>query len=166
MPHDARYPVLFRLLQSNLAELADAIILHSQAALDAARIQLKANTAKVEIIPHGQYLEFYGERISCDEARGLLGLPRSGRILLFFGLLYPYKGVEDLLLAWQDFGAKTQGSYLLIVGQPESQSYSEFLRAQAEGLSNVFLKSQFARKKRFGYTSAPPIALHYHFDGF
>ncbi|NHC47027.1 glycosyltransferase [Motilibacter aurantiacus] len=48
-------------------------------------------------IPHGPYPGVYGPVPPRERARALLGIPPAGRVLLFFGAVQDYKGVEDLL---------------------------------------------------------------------
>ena len=59
------------------------------------------------------------------------------KIFLYFGVLCPYKGVEDLLSAWRQAGAATNGAKLLIAGQPNPESYLDIISEQAAGMLNV-----------------------------
>ena len=53
------------------------------------------------VVPHGNYIKFYPNRISQSEARHQLGLPEDAFVYLFLGLLRPYKGLEDLIAAFK-----------------------------------------------------------------
>jgi Glycosyltransferase len=48
------------------------------------------------LVPHPLY-DHFGERVSKTEARNHLGLPPRERILLFFGIIRKYKGLDILL---------------------------------------------------------------------
>ncbi len=69
----------------------------------------------VTVIPHGNYIGSYPNQVSRLEARQQLGLPDDGFVYLFLGLLRPYKGVEDLIDAFEQL--KLPKGQLLIVGQ-------------------------------------------------
>jgi beta-1,4-mannosyltransferase len=143
VPHDAKRPGFFRALQRTLSRLVDAVIVHSQTALDVLRPQLGPRAGDSVVIPHAHYRDVYGPLVSKQEARRALNLPSRERLLLYFGLIYPYKGVEDLLQAWRQLGVERGSAQLLIVGSPESTSYGERIVSQASDLPNLILRLQF-----------------------
>jgi glycosyltransferase involved in cell wall biosynthesis len=65
----------------------------------------------VFVIPHGNYIGYYENRIAKSEARTQLRLPFNSFVFLFLGLLRPYKGLEDLIAAFK----KLNGSDLRLV---------------------------------------------------
>jgi len=74
---------------------ADAFLVHARS--EAAKLETLAHGRPVRVHPHPSY-EIFSERApGREEARATLGL--SGRVLLFFGYVRPYKGLHDLLLA-------------------------------------------------------------------
>ena len=68
----------------------------------------------VVVVPHGNYIERYPNHISRQEALQQLDLPGGEFVYLFLGLLRPYKGVEDLIDAFNKLAPPT--GRLLIVG--------------------------------------------------
>jgi len=58
-----------------------------------------------------------GENITRVDARRRLGLPENGKILLFFGYIRKYKGLDYLLDAFPAAAAKIPGLELLVVGE-------------------------------------------------
>jgi glycosyltransferase involved in cell wall biosynthesis len=94
-----------------LLRAMDAVIVHSaHGAEQAAR--LGADPARVRVIPHGAF-----DYLTRQE--GELPLPAelaevSGPVVLFFGLIREYKGVDVLLRAWRS----VPGAELWIVGMP------------------------------------------------
>ena len=66
--------------------------------------------------PHPMY-ETYGEKVSRAEARQKLGLNESDKIILFFGLIRKYKGLDFLLEAMADERIKKLGIKLLVAGE-------------------------------------------------
>jgi glycosyltransferase involved in cell wall biosynthesis len=66
--------------------------------------------------PHPMY-ETYGEPVSMQEARTKLGLNQDDKIVLFFGLIRDYKGLDLLLEAMADERIKKAGIKLLVAGE-------------------------------------------------
>lgn len=80
--------------------------------LVASQIKQKLST-KVGSIPHPIYAQF-GEKITRKEAREILGIPPEKKVVLFFGLIRDYKGLDVLLSAFQDLN---QEYFLLVAGE-------------------------------------------------
>jgi glycosyltransferase involved in cell wall biosynthesis len=70
--------------------------------------------AKVALMPHPLY-DHFGDSLARDEARSRLGLPADARVLLFFGLIREYKGLDLLIEA---FGKLDPRHHLVIAGEP------------------------------------------------
>ena len=71
--------------------------------------QLGVAHERVHVIPHGVF-EHLAERPPSAAA-----FRTDGQVVLFFGLLRPYKGIDVLLEAWRD---GIEGAELWIVGPP------------------------------------------------
>jgi len=86
----------------------------------------------IEVRHHPTYDQF-GDPIDRDEARRILGLPEDATILLFFGLVRKYKGVDILLDA---MARTTTAPHLVVAGE----WYEDRARADAlireEGLTD------------------------------
>ena len=67
-------------------------------------------------VPHPLYDNF-GEKIPLPEARKKLGLNPSAKIILFFGFIREYKGLDILLHAMANEGIRRAGIKLLIAGE-------------------------------------------------
>ena len=109
--------------QRRLYDAVDAIVVHSGYGRDLLVAELGVDAAKVRVIRHGAF-----EHLTRVEHE--LPLPGElarvrGPVVLFFGLLRPYKGVETLLEAWRG----VSGAELWIVGRPRMAL--EPLRARA-----------------------------------
>ncbi|GAB4317525.1 MAG: glycosyltransferase family 4 protein [Bacteroidales bacterium] len=59
----------------------------------------------------------FGEPVPMEQAREKLGLPQSGKIILFFGFIREYKGLDLLLQAMADDRLKMMDIRLLIAGE-------------------------------------------------
>lgn len=74
---------------------ADGFLVHARE--EAARLTPRAKGRPIRVHPHPSYDVFSASPPSRDDARAALGA--SGRVLLFFGYVRPYKGLHDLLAA-------------------------------------------------------------------
>ncbi len=98
--------------QQRLYEAVDAVIVHSEYGRRALVQWRAADPAKLHVIHHGSF-----EHLARQHAE--LPLPAEleqvrGPVVLFFGLLRPYKGLGTLLEAWRGIS----GAELWIVGRP------------------------------------------------
>jgi glycosyltransferase involved in cell wall biosynthesis len=90
----------------------DAVVAHSEHSATRLREEVGLDPAKVRVIPHGAFdylTELPEEKPLPVELEGA-----EGPVVLAFGLLRPYKGIENLLEA---FG-QVEGAELWIVGNP------------------------------------------------
>ena len=71
------------------------------------------DAAKVSVIHHGAFEHL--TRLSRPRSRRSCAAP-ARPVLLFFGLLRPYKGLEVLLEAWREL---SDGAELWVVGRPQ-----------------------------------------------
>ena len=87
------------------------------------------------------------------EAKQQLGLKNDENAILFFGRLRPYKGLEDLLAAFQLLVEKHSGYRLIIAGEPKkgSEGYREEIQ---ETVNNEFKEGQDVYKRQASYGSA------------
>jgi len=97
-------------------------------------------TAQIDVVPHPIYDMFASQRICTAEARLKLGLPADIPILLFFGIVREYKGLEDLLAALPLVRQRLEGVVLVVAGEfwEERQPYEATVRRLGLGDSVVF----------------------------
>lgn len=72
--------------------------------------------AIIQVSPHPVYTMFTNHRVNKIQARQELGLPLNQPILLFFGIVRPYKGLKYLLEALALLKEKGVRPFLLIAG--------------------------------------------------
>jgi glycosyltransferase involved in cell wall biosynthesis len=80
-------------------------------------------------VPHPLYDNF-GEAVSQKEARQKLGIEEDGKILLFFGFIRKYKGLDILLQAMKIIKQKSPSVKLLVAGEfyEDDKPYRELIR--------------------------------------
>jgi glycosyltransferase involved in cell wall biosynthesis len=81
------------------------------------RLQLLLPGALIEVVPHPVYAMFGGLCIPKQEARRRLQLPIDGPLLLFFGIIRPYKGLGNLIEALPCVWQRAANIHLLIAGE-------------------------------------------------
>lgn len=90
----------------------DAVVAHSEHGAARLREEVGLDPARIRVIPHGAFGYFTHmpeEKPLPAELEGA-----EGPVILFFGLLRPYKGLDTLLRAFRQL----QGAELWIVGNP------------------------------------------------
>ncbi|HQW84631.1 MAG TPA: glycosyltransferase [Ferruginibacter sp.] len=94
----------------------DAFIIMSKQVMN--DLQSFAVTKKAILLPHPLYDNF-GDKISKEEARKILGVDKHESIILFFGFIRKYKGLDILIDAMKILSKnpKTANIKLLIAGE-------------------------------------------------
>ena len=106
-----------------LLQQADAVHVHADYIVPQLQARLPAGASTVvTVIPHGNYIGAYPNTADRSEARQRLALPDDASVYLFFGLIRPYKGLEELLPAFVQV-ADPQAR-LLIAGQSRPRDYA------------------------------------------
>jgi glycosyltransferase involved in cell wall biosynthesis len=140
----------------------------------------KLETSKpAQLVQHPLYDNF-GDRLEKEEARQHLGLNVGERIILFFGFIRKYKGLDILLQAMGDERIKKENIKLLIAGEfyEDEKPFLELIRTH--GLEhNVILKTSFIPDSEVKYylcaadcvvqpyrsaTQSGVTPLSYHFE--
>ncbi len=85
--------------QRALYERMDAIVVHSEHGAGRLRDEIGLDRARVHVIPHGALADLAAQPAEATPPPEQ-GVPR-GPVVLFFGLLRPFMGVDLLLYAWQ-----------------------------------------------------------------
>lgn len=119
----------------------DAFITMSEKVLQDLRQFEKLKPAQQ--VQHPLYDNF-GEKLEKEVARNYLGLNKEDKIILFFGFIRNYKGLDLLLKAMADDRIKKANIRLLIAGEfyEDEKMYLQLI--QEEGIENaVILKTNF-----------------------
>lgn len=99
-------------------QAADGILVHSRRCREYL-VEGGIDATKITPIAHGNYLSMCRDGgLSPRDARSLLGLPLDSRIILFFGAIAPYKGLDVLLEAFATLCRTDPNVRLVIAGEP------------------------------------------------
>lgn len=131
--HERRYERLDRWVTAQVIARADAVQVWDDCTTSELRQQFDIGSTEVIAIPHGHYRARY-EREDRTVGREHLGLPADTRVYLFFGTIRPYKGVPDLIQAFE----KIDG-LLVVAGNSKCDALETELRSLVEGRKDVRL---------------------------
>jgi glycosyltransferase involved in cell wall biosynthesis len=90
----------------------DAVVSHSEHGAERLRAEVGLDPARVRVVPHGAF--DYLTRLPVEKPLPAQLEGASGPVVLFFGLLRPYKGIDTLLRAF----SRIEGAELWVVGNP------------------------------------------------
>jgi glycosyltransferase involved in cell wall biosynthesis len=105
--------------QRRLYERFDAIVVHSEHGRARLVGELGVDRDLVHVIPHGAFTHLAERPV--DPGAGGPPLHAAGPVVLCFGLIRPYKGIDGLLEAWRGIDLEKAGignAQLWIAGMP------------------------------------------------
>lgn len=131
------------LVRKWLAKSVNTVIFHSREAQELVSNMLNIDIrSKSKIIFHGNYIGSYPEPSNNKvNLRERYGLPNSGKLISYVGVLRPYKGIETLIEAFNKVESKSMR--LLISGNPNSTQYKAQLAQLALGNNRISTDFQF-----------------------
>jgi glycosyltransferase involved in cell wall biosynthesis len=95
----------------------DAIIVHAERHKTEIISVFGVDSSKVHVIPHGSNGLFYTKNpVSKEIARKELDISPAQKVILFFGIIKRYKGLEYLVEAFQEIKKEVDNALLLVVG--------------------------------------------------
>lgn len=108
----------FGIALRSLLRLSDAVITHQANPPEWFRgTCLRATRRQPVFVPHGPLNLFTSGHSTRTEARSAMNIPNDARVLLFFGAIRPYKGLDVLLDAFDIVAARLPGAYLVVAGR-------------------------------------------------
>jgi glycosyltransferase involved in cell wall biosynthesis len=130
LPHDTgeAHKQAFR----DLYRMVDGLICHSDNIKTRLREEFSVPEEKVAVIPHGPF--FYDlPATDSGQTLGSFHLEPGKLLVLWQGIIFPYKGIDLLLNAWQQVEANNDNAFLLIVGTGAPE-FAEQIRDQISRL--------------------------------
>jgi glycosyltransferase involved in cell wall biosynthesis len=111
--------------QRRLYERVDAVVVHSQHGRARLTGQLGIDAGRLHVIPHGAFAHLAHQAQEVPLPAELAGVEKP--VVLCFGLMRPYKGIDVLLDAWRG----VDGAELWIAGLPRMDTSPLHARAPA-----------------------------------
>jgi D-inositol-3-phosphate glycosyltransferase len=99
--------------------LSDHIFVHTDGMKSEMAFEFRIPDSKISVIPFGINNTVPNTLLSHPQAKGQLGISKDDKVLLFFGNIAPYKGLEYLVAAFNELLKQDSNYRLLIVGSPK-----------------------------------------------
>ncbi len=112
------YDRLYQIGLGLLVRAATSVVVHTTAQAEELVARHPASSQKVVRIPHGVLRAYRDQRLDQPSARQILDLPKASRVVLFFGAIRPYKGLDVLLEAFSEVVRAFPDAMLLVAGKP------------------------------------------------
>lgn len=138
--HDPRPRWIEQRVYSSFAALCKKVRLLGPGIQDMICKHLSITPDKVVVIPEGSFVDWYPIKYTPEKAREKLGINATARVVLNFGLLRPYKGIEQLIAAFVKL--ENSNAHLIIAGAPYHKEYSEKLKKIISGKANITLHNR------------------------
>ena len=144
---DSKDTFLNRLTLRIQYRLADHIFVHTERMKSELAQEFGVRGDRVTVIPFGINNSVPNTRLTPHDARRRLGTQNDKKVILFFGNITPYKGLEYLVAAFQKIGARTDDYRLIIAGRlKDCEHYWSILRKSIEEdveSGRILLKAEF-----------------------
>ena len=124
---DGRDGFLNRITLKVQYRLADHLFVHTQKMKEEVCDQFGVAAECVTVIPFGINNTTSRTSLSGAEARSRLGIASASRVLLFFGQIAPYKGLEYLVEALDSMVERAPDTILVIAGKVKQGSEGYWL---------------------------------------
>ena len=109
--------------------LCNRIFVHTDKMKDELVSEFRVPANKIVLIPFGINNAVPATALTGDEARRQLGLHPHNKVILFFGNIAPYKGLEFLVQAFSVLSKEDPAMRLVIAGRPKGpKSYWEEIK--------------------------------------
>ena len=149
---------------ARIYRMMDGLICHTRETKDRLIAEFGLDGSRIWIIPHGPLFYDYTP-VGQTEAKQRIGLQPQNCMVLYQGLVRPYKGIDFLLDAWKKVQAQQPDARLVIAGRGEDR-HMEFVKAKVEAngvQSSVQLDLRYITSEELPiYYQAADIAIYPH----
>ena len=120
LPHEARFEAEETRLSAEVAARSEVIHVLVRRTAELVAPYFKLPEDRLLHVPHMSYLGAYEDHVSARDARHDLGLLEEELVFLVLGAIRPYKGLPELLDAWETL-PPDRPRRLVIAGAPADQ---------------------------------------------
>jgi glycosyltransferase involved in cell wall biosynthesis len=137
---DSRDSFLNRVTLRIQYRLADHLFVHSDRMKTDLVQEFGVPNERITTIPFGLNNAVPSTDLPADEARRRLEITAREKVILFFGNIAPYKGLEYLVTAFQEFLPEDQGYRLVVAGRPKG--FPEYWEKIRQGVDRGVRKNR------------------------
>lgn len=141
-PHDAHHPKFSQNFLTQFLKLCNGLIfLTAEGKNSFLQYYPSEKNMPCAIVPHGHYRDSYPKAVDQAQAKAELNIVTDKKILLFMGMIKPYKNCDALI---KEFSAANLTDYVLVIaGKPDTPKYKQQLEELAQGNDNIHLRLEF-----------------------
>ncbi|MNP07714.1 GDP-mannose:glycolipid 4-beta-D-mannosyltransferase precursor [compost metagenome] len=136
-PHHVEHRRMERFMRTLICRFCNKLIVASDSIKRKVMDEFKVPASKLFVVKHGHYLGVY--KHGGVDYRQVYKISEDADVYLFLGAIKAYKGVEDLIEAFN--AVKTKKSYLIIAGKADAKM-QEYLK-QVKDLDHIILELRF-----------------------
>lgn len=140
--HECFHVHIERIIRKLFSNKVDAIICHCNQAKKEIQSEFGTPKNKIYVIPIGNYIDSYKNEISKEKALKYLNLKSEDFIILSFGSIRPYKGIDKLINCFITIG-KNENVKLLIIGKPISDQIKTDIIKSSKAFENIKLQFEY-----------------------
>jgi len=143
-----------------LMATCDVIVMHDESLAVSLRRMFPDCARKITSLTHGMDLPQLPSESDRERSRSSLGVAPNQPLLLFFGMMKPYKGLEELLDAMPAVLARVPEARLCIAGEPLMDMRGVMKRISALPAESVILQLGFVPQAEVGgYFAAADLVI-------
>lgn len=160
--HEKRYPLIERVINEIAFWSSDRISVKCENARSVlVETYYNAKEEKISVVPDGNYISSYQNVCNKPSARDSLSIDDEKFVYLFFGLIRPYKGVPELIDAFDHL--QFTDIELWIVGNPYTEEYKEKLAKKVNDKPDIHTEFEFVERDQVQYymNAADVLVLPY-----
>ncbi len=131
LPHGARFEAQESRLRAAVAQRADALHIMASGTPAYVAPYFPVPAEKLLHVPHPSYAGAYEDYVGRDQARHELGIMPDEQVFVIAGAIRPYKGLNELLDAWDTLPADRPRRLVIAGGPSDEPGMAEVLERAA-----------------------------------
>jgi glycosyltransferase involved in cell wall biosynthesis len=158
IPHERRFGD--KMLTQYFLKSVDSVVVMSKKVLEDLKL---FRPTKAVLTPHPLY-DNYGVIVPKEKARATLGFRNDDKILLFFGLIRQYKGLDILIKAMANEQIREEKINLIVAGEfydDQKQYHDLIAKHDLQDRIKVFAEFIAHDKVNFFFSAADAVVLPY-----
>ncbi len=122
----ARPTLLGKKPSNRVYRMAECLIVHNETSKHELIERLKLDSGRINVIPHGNYLDAISDVPCAAEAKPALAVSDTKKVILFFGQIKEAKGLDLLIEALPKVVREVPETMLVIAGRPSRTDFSQY----------------------------------------
>jgi glycosyltransferase involved in cell wall biosynthesis len=172
-PHEKKKHIIIidKILNLFVFHFADCFIVHNDRNRELFKKIYNVNNKKIYIIGLGVNIPQIMRKISKSKAREQLKIQNNKKVLLYFGYIWKYKGIDILLYSLEKIAKEIKDVLLVIAGQPltnwdeyekiiKNKDLNKFILKHLKYISEPDLEMFFSAADLIVLPYAPPFDTH------